>query len=83
MSAHGLPGAAEAAVQPGLQAAHRIPVGPKEAGRPALSAGTSGSGNAVRLFLYRDLGSATCISCGRAGASAGRMHSGGLAWPPG
>jgi hypothetical protein len=29
MSAHGLPGAAEVAVKPGLQAAHRIPVGPK------------------------------------------------------
>jgi NADH dehydrogenase FAD-containing subunit len=29
MSAHGLAGAAEVAVQPGLQAAHRIPAGRK------------------------------------------------------
>jgi NADH dehydrogenase FAD-containing subunit len=38
MSAHGLPGAAEVAVKPGLQAAHRIPVRSKEVSAPPVSA---------------------------------------------
>ena len=36
----------------------------------------SGSGNAVRLFRYRDPGSDTWISFGRAKASAERIHAG-------
>ena len=70
MSAHGLPGAAEVAVNPGLHSAsdpRRAEVGEP----PAAERGTSGSTNAVRPFRYRDLGSATWISRGRAGPPPG------------
>ncbi len=55
MSTHGLSGAAEVAVKPGLQVAHQIPSG-RTGERPAAERGTSGGANVDRPFRYRDLG---------------------------
>jgi NADH:ubiquinone reductase (H+-translocating) len=83
MSAHGLPGMAEVAMQSGLYAARQIR---RQAGgrkRPAGDPEPDG-GNAARPFRYRDLGSAAYISRGRAAVAAGRLHFSGfpgwLAW---
>jgi len=64
MSAHRPGCAAEVAVQPGRQAAHRIPVGPKQVSA-AAERRTSASANALRPLRYRDVGLAACISYGR------------------
>jgi NADH dehydrogenase len=83
MSAHGLPGVAEVAMQSGLYAARRIQRQVEGRERPASEPEADG-GNAARPFRYRDLGSAAYISRGRAAVSAGPLHFGGflgwLAW---
>jgi len=83
MSAHGLPGVAEVAMQSGLYAARQIRRQAEGRERPAGDPGADG-GNAARPFRYRDLGSAAYISRGRAAVAAGRLHFSGfpgwLAW---
>ena len=83
MSAHGLPGVAEVAMQSGLYAARQIRRQVEGRERPAGDPEADG-GNAARPFRYRDLGSAAYISRGRAAVAAGRLHFigflGWLAW---
>src|SRR5580692_10310914 len=83
MSAHGLPGMAEVAMQSGLYAARQIRRQVEGRERPAGDPEADG-GNAARPFRYRDLGSAAYISRGRAAVAAGRLHFSGfpgwLAW---
>jgi NADH dehydrogenase len=78
MSRRGLPGVAEVAMQSGLYAAHRIRRQAEGREHPAGAPEASGSGDAVRPFRYRDLGSAAYISRGRAVISVGRLHAGGF-----
>jgi NADH dehydrogenase len=80
MSAYGLPGMAEVAMQSGLYAARQIRRQAEGRERPAGDPEADG-GNAARPFRYRDLGSAAYISRGRAAVAAGRLHfSGFLGW---
>jgi NADH:ubiquinone reductase (H+-translocating) len=82
MSAHGLPGVAEVAMQSGLYAARQIRR--QTGGRERPAGDPEAGGNASRPFRYHDLGSAAYISRGRAVATAGRLHFSGfpgwLAW---
>ena len=77
MSAHGLPGVAEVAMQSGLYAARQIRRQVEGRERPAGDPEADG-GNAARPFRYRDLGSAAYISRGRAAVAAGRLHFSGF-----
>jgi hypothetical protein len=65
MSSHDLPGPADVAVRPGLQAAHWILVRPREA--PGRGSRNYRQRAFHPPFRYRNVGSVACTSCGRFG----------------